>query len=101
MTEHLVKTRDFIEGMELAQDAAGVEDRFRACEPVRLHLSVRRSQPVAPHTAVRRPVQHSRSAHAERVDAAIEWPKLRLSRPGRAAATTCACAVYLAGSLAS
>jgi hypothetical protein len=28
MTEHLVKTRDFIEGMELAQDAAGVEDRF-------------------------------------------------------------------------
>jgi hypothetical protein len=28
MTEHLVKTRDFIERMELAQDAAGVEDRF-------------------------------------------------------------------------
>ena len=30
MTEHLVKTRDFIERMELAQDTAGVEDRFRS-----------------------------------------------------------------------
>jgi hypothetical protein len=28
MTEHLVKTRDFIEGMELAQDTARAEDRF-------------------------------------------------------------------------
>jgi hypothetical protein len=28
MTEHLVKARDFIERMEHAQDAAGVEDCF-------------------------------------------------------------------------
>src|ERR1700722_2015030 len=102
MTPHLVKTRGAIRRMEQAEDTAGAEVgfwSFRTCSASPQCSAESARCPT--HTAVRGLALHPRSAHAGRMDAAVEWPRLCLSRSGRPAATTCACPVYLGGSLAS
>ena len=77
MTAHLVKTRGFIGRMEQAQDAAGVEDCFWSLRTCSASPQCSAESARCPtHTAVRGLVLHPRSAHAGRMDAAVEWPRL-------------------------